>query len=139
MQQKEYKTIPFEKRIEMETWLHGYLKEISPELRQKIHADREGWFAEYHFDWGMHVRNALRRAGFNEKFLGVGNLDDIYVEAVEHAVLVNSAGEIMVPVVATSTVVKSFWTPTKKFALFVFVIIAMKIVVDVLLKLSEPW
>lgn len=137
MKQKAYETIPFEKRLEMETWLHGYLKEISPELRQRIHADREGWFAEYHFDWGMHVRNALRRAGFGEKFLGVENLDDIYVEAVEHAILVNSAGEIMVPVVVTGRTVKPFWTRVKIFVLVLVIIAALKIVLNVLSKMLD--
>ena len=137
MQQKAYGTIPFDKRIEMETWLYGYLKEIAPALRKIIHANREGWFAEYHFGWGMHVRNAMRRAGFNEKFLGVGNLDDVYVEAIEHAVLVNSAGEIMVPVTDDdeSFAVIPFWTPMKKFVTVVIFLIAAHLLVKLLLKI----
>lgn len=136
VQQKAYGTIPFDKRIEMERWLHGYLKEIAPELRQRIHADRENWFAEYHFGWGMNTRNALRRAGFNEKFLGVGNLDDVYVEAIEHAILVNSAGEIMVPVTyRESKAVEPFWTPMKKFVTVVIFLIAAQILVKLLLRI----
>ncbi|KKK72867.1 hypothetical protein LCGC14_2899560, partial [marine sediment metagenome] len=110
MQQKLYKTIPMEKRLSMEAWLQNHLKPIAKQLRQKIHADRE-WYAEFHFEWGMHVRNALRKAGFNEQFLGVGNLDDVYVEAIEHAVLVNSAGEVV-----TDISTEHFWTTKKKFA-----------------------
>jgi hypothetical protein len=34
----------------------------------------------------MAVRNLLRKGGFGEKELGVGNLDDVYVELVEQAV-----------------------------------------------------
>ena len=146
VQQKAYATIPLEKRLSMEAWLHSYLgNDTATQLRQKIHANREGWFAEYHFDWGMHVRNALRRAGFNEQFLGVGNLDDVYVEAIEHAILVNSAGEIMVPVVDDAgqldqnifaiTPVGPFWTPMKKFVTLVIVLLAAHIIVKLLLKI----
>jgi len=143
MQQKMYKTIPFDKRIEMETWLHSYLKDVAPALRQKIHANREDWFLEYHFGWGMNLRNALRRAGFNEKFLGVGNLDDVYVEAIEHAILVNSAGEIMVPVPDDDKpqldqdifAVTPFWTPMKKFVTVVIFLVTLHIIVKLLLKI----
>jgi hypothetical protein len=127
VKQKLYETIPFEKRIEMETWLGSYLKEYAADIREKIHADREGWYAEYHFYWGMNVRNALRTAGFNEKFLGVENLDDVYVEAVEHAVLVNSAG-----VIVTGIEIEHFWTPKKKFAAVVFVLLFAKAIVSFL-------
>lgn len=113
MKQKMYGTIPLKKRLEMETWLGGYLKEYATDIRAKIHADREGWYAEFHFEWGMYVRNALRKAGFNEKFLGVGNLDDIYVEAIEHSVLVNSAGEIVADLPKTTIEITHFWTTRK--------------------------
>jgi hypothetical protein len=33
----------------------------------------------------MSVRNLLREKGFNEKYFGVHNLDDIYVALVEEA------------------------------------------------------
>jgi len=122
MKQKAYETIPIEKRLSLEAWLHGYLEDIAPELRQKIHADREGWFAEYHFDWGMNVRNAMRKHGFTETWLGVKNLDDVYVEAIEHAILVNSVGEIMVPV--TSYAIVPFWNRKRLFIAAVLMITA---------------
>jgi hypothetical protein len=134
MKQKLYKTIPMKKRLEMETWLGGYLKDYATDIRMKIHADREGWFAEFHFGWGMHVRNALRRAGFNEKFLGVGNLDDVYVEAIEHAVLVNSAGDIVADLPRTAVEIEHFWTTKKIFATIVILLIAAHIIVRLLSK-----
>jgi len=54
----------------------------------------------------MNVRNAMRKNGYTEVYLGVKNLDDVYVEAIEHAILVNSVGEIMVPVVSNAI---PFW------------------------------
>ncbi len=135
MQQKAYKTIPLDKRLQMERWLKDYLKEIATDLRVAIHSDRENWFAEYHFGWGMNVRNAMRKAGYTEKWLGVENLDDVYVEAIEHAVIVSSDGEIMVS--ATGNAVEPFWTPMKKFITIVILLIAAHIIVKLLLKIVE--
>jgi len=65
-------------------------KEISQELKiglkLLIKKDPENWFTKYHFEWGMAIRNLLRRKGFGEKYFGINNLDDIYVELIEDAI-----------------------------------------------------
>lgn len=64
---------------------------IPPEVKSKIRAvianDPVHWFADYHLSWGMGVRNALRKVGYGEAHFGVKNLDDIYVELVEEALM----------------------------------------------------
>lgn len=37
------------------------------------------WFIEYHFSYGMYIRNLLRNGGFTDDKFG-GNLDDHYSE-----------------------------------------------------------
>jgi len=44
------------------------------------------WVRSFHMSLGQEIRNALRKAGFNERVLGVRNLDDIYVELLARAV-----------------------------------------------------
>jgi len=56
------------------------------EIRKAIKKDSEGWFAFHHFEYGMHIRNLLRKKGFGEEYFGINNLDNIYVELVEDAV-----------------------------------------------------
>lgn len=58
-------------------------------LRRRMRQYGSSWWhhpAGWHFRGGMAVRNLLRKGGFGEKELGVGNLDDVYVELVEQAV-----------------------------------------------------
>lgn len=64
-------------RVELET--------VKDDIRAKIAENPQTWWAPYHFGWGMAVRNLLRRKGFGEKELGVGNIDDYYVSLVEAA------------------------------------------------------
>jgi hypothetical protein len=44
-------------------------------------------FAGWHFHGGMAIRNHLREGGFGENELGIENLDYIYVQLIERAVL----------------------------------------------------
>ena len=57
-------------------------------IRLEINKDPENWISPFHFGWGMTIRNLLRVNGFDEKFFSVDNLDDIYVELIEEAVLI---------------------------------------------------
>ncbi len=70
-------------------------KQIAEHIKILIRADSnrdpESWFAPYHLGWGMVIRNGLRDAGFGEEYFRIGNLDDIYVELVEDAVLEEEA------------------------------------------------
>jgi hypothetical protein len=63
-------------------------------IREKIAADPDNWLAEYHFLWGMQIRNALRLAGLTDDRLppsvwpenrGDRNWDDYYGAIVEVA------------------------------------------------------
>ena len=70
----------------------SFLRDYVPEnVKQQILTMREmndpTWPAAYHMDWGMGIRNALRQRGFGEVEMGVANLDNIYVELVEAAVV----------------------------------------------------
>lgn len=48
------------------------------------------WWIQYHFGWGMAIRNLLRRKGFGEDYFKIDNLDDYYVELVEEALELNA-------------------------------------------------
>ena len=70
-------------------FLRGYFAD-APQTVQQIRdaAASDGlWWADYHMTWGMAVRNLLRRNGFDERSLGVENLDDVWVGLVEGAFL----------------------------------------------------
>jgi hypothetical protein len=56
------------------------------EIEHAIKKDPGRWVAQYHFNWGMAMRNELRSAGFGEDFFDVENLDYIYVMLIEKAV-----------------------------------------------------
>ena len=45
------------------------------------------WYAEYHLQGGLVIRNLLRNYGFGEKELKIENLDYIYVQIIERAVM----------------------------------------------------
>jgi hypothetical protein len=60
--------------------------DIKLEIKTLINNDSEGWFGMYHHGWGTSIRNLLRRKGFGEKYFGINNLDDIYVELIEDTI-----------------------------------------------------
>lgn len=81
------------------TWLKHFLAKCTcvmnegdpPEpmmdaLRRMYEKDPDKWWVGHHFFWGMWMRNAMRSHGYGEKELGVGNLDDYYIELVEKAI-----------------------------------------------------
>ena len=81
--------VPEEKKREAAEFLK---RELSPRFRQRMHwFIRNGkdnrWFASYHYGLGQLIRNLLRENGFGEKELGIENLDFIYVELLERAVV----------------------------------------------------
>jgi len=61
------------------------LAPVKPDIQTAYAADPLEWAVPYHFWWGMSVRNLLRDKGFDEKYFGVHNLDDIYIPLVEEA------------------------------------------------------
>ena len=68
----------------------GYLRGwLTPQVQAQIREAIQGpdWPAAYHLGYGMHVRNALRTAGFGERQFEIRNMDNIYVELVEQAVM----------------------------------------------------
>lgn len=84
--QKIYNSISDHKKKLAVEFLQKYLQ-TKEDIKSVILKNPEGWFAPYHFGWGMAIRNALRTEGFGESYFGIGNLDDIYVELVEEAVM----------------------------------------------------
>ena len=85
---KSYDDLLWEKKYPAIEFLKKLTKEDAEEIRKAIKADPKSWFAGYHFNWGMWVRNQLRSAGYGENYFGIQNLDDIYCELVEDAVAV---------------------------------------------------
>jgi hypothetical protein len=65
--------------------LRTELNSVIPEIRAAHAAAPKDWYVQYHFHWGMAVRNLLREKGFGEEYFRIHNLDDIYVALVEEA------------------------------------------------------
>lgn len=87
---KIYDSLEQSKRDVGVAFLKGFiLDNVKKEIRGVIVKDKKGWFALFHHGWGTGIRNALRNASYGEKYFGINNLDDIYVELVEDAVKVN--------------------------------------------------
>lgn len=61
------------------------------ELKARIEANRKGWLMgrqgemPLHHGWGTNIRNLLREKGCDERFFGIGNLDDYYMPLCEMA------------------------------------------------------
>ncbi len=84
---KIYNSLSKHKRdVGIEFLRNFLLDKVKEQIRKAIDKNKLNWFAPYHFHWGMGIRNALRNAGYGEKYFGIDNLDDIYVELVEEAV-----------------------------------------------------
>jgi hypothetical protein len=82
-----YSFIPIGKREAAVKFLSKFISiEDKRKIRKEIEKEPVRWFAPYHFDWGMKIRNELRQTGFDEQYFMIKNLDDIYVELVENAV-----------------------------------------------------
>jgi len=82
-----YDFIPTSKKEVVEKFLSELISEKDKrKIREEVKKDPVGWFALYHFTWGMAIRNELRQNGFGEEYFMIKNLDDIYVELVEDAV-----------------------------------------------------
>jgi hypothetical protein len=64
--------------------------ECQKQIREAYEKDGSAWWVPAHFFWGTGIRNAMRQNGFGEKELGVGNLDDIYIKAIEIALDLDS-------------------------------------------------
>lgn len=66
------------------------LDAIRPEEREiiKKEIDDNGcvWCSQYHFGWGMSVRNLLREKVCKDDELPIQNWDDYYVTLIEYAV-----------------------------------------------------
>lgn len=67
-------------------FLRKELEPVKADIQAAISKDTKTWCAEYHFVWGIGVRNLLRTHGFAETDMGVQNLDNIYVPLVEEAI-----------------------------------------------------
>lgn len=85
-----YDALPDDKKQVAIRLLKKYISAKETRLiRTEIKKAPVHWFAKYHFYWGMYIRNVLRDNGMGEKYFGIKNLDDIYVELVEGAVKEN--------------------------------------------------
>jgi len=61
------------------------LQPVAADIRLSYGKEPETWCHGPQFAWGVPIRNLLRKQGYDEKYFGVPNLDDIYVFLVEDA------------------------------------------------------
>lgn len=80
-----YAGISFETKTPVLDVLAALLEPMAEQIRADYEKDPLNWWKRGHFHWGLAVRNQLRRQGFDAKYFGVDNLDDIYVNLVEDA------------------------------------------------------
>ena len=66
--------------------LRAALKENGQLSNLRIAVRKSNWIIENHFFFGMTIRNWLRKNGFDEKTVEVGNLDDHYIPVMLLAV-----------------------------------------------------
>lgn len=59
--------------------------EVIRKVYDMMQKDPKGWWSKYHFDFGISVRNLLRKKGYTDELFGC-NLDDIYIPLVKDAV-----------------------------------------------------
>jgi hypothetical protein len=65
-------------------FLTTYLSDdVKDKVRVVCGAGNTQWLSEYHFGWGMGIRNALRQAGLSDAQLPDQNWDDYYGAVVE--------------------------------------------------------
>lgn len=95
---KELKKIPFEF---LERAVEFLTKHIDNDTKTLIQSafDKEGsgWLTSYHFGWGMHIRNALRKEGLKDDVLPDGNWDDYYGVIVEIACGIRDINGVVLP------------------------------------------
>jgi hypothetical protein len=82
-------------KVEDELKIISYLRDnlndtYKKELEGRIKNNPKGWVYEgspqpFHFNEGMHLRNLIRNGGFNEEYLGIENLDNIYAYLIKRA------------------------------------------------------
>jgi len=61
---------------------------IKTSLKRMINQGEDRfWFVQFHSSTGMGIRNVLRDGGFGEKELDIENLDYVYVQIIERAVM----------------------------------------------------
>jgi hypothetical protein len=61
------------------------LPEQRDEIRRALEADADCFSIDQHFGMGMGIRNILRRNGFDERTLGVPDLDHVWVAILREA------------------------------------------------------
>jgi hypothetical protein len=88
-----YKDLTPEIKAPAMAMLVNELKPATEQIQKAYNAEPNGWSVNYHFSWGMAVRNLLREKGYGEEYFGVHNLDDIYVALVEEALNLGGSHE----------------------------------------------
>jgi hypothetical protein len=80
-----YDSISRETKAPVLVALIDLLEPVAGQIKADYVKDSLNWWKRGHFHFGLAVRNQLRRTGFDAKYFGVENLDDIYVYLVEDA------------------------------------------------------
>jgi hypothetical protein len=74
-------------RASLIAFLRDWLPEEAKQVyRDMIRAAPDSWWQDPHFDGGIILEYALRGNGFNEKALGVKNLEPLWPDLLAHAV-----------------------------------------------------
>lgn len=81
--------VPEEKKVAAAEFLARELpEETKKSIKNLIEKGKDRfWFSAHHFISGMQIRNLLRVNAFGEEGLGINNLDYIYCELLERAVM----------------------------------------------------
>jgi hypothetical protein len=84
---KAVRVIPENRRDLAVAWLRKHIDEEQRTIiRNAILEDPEQWWVDHHWSGGIGVRNILRAGGFDEVYLEVWNLDDVWQGLLELAV-----------------------------------------------------
>lgn len=84
---QKFLEIPEDIREEGAIFLSNYIdQDIKNDILKAQQREGSQWAFPHHHLWGMFIRNALRRAGFNDERLPDQNWDDYYIPLIEYAI-----------------------------------------------------
>jgi hypothetical protein len=84
---EKYEEIPKDFLAQCVEFLRNDMPQETKDEIIKAHQEKgSNWIVDYHFGWGMNIRNLLRSNGLTDDQLPDKNWDDYYAQVVEAAV-----------------------------------------------------
>lgn len=85
---RRMKALNEDKRRQVVDFVRSHLdSRLMTDIKAEILKDRELWWVNQHFTWGMKFRNFLREHGFNELAMRITDWDDYYIGVIELAAM----------------------------------------------------